>query len=392
MADISSLTGRLGPWLVKAAAQHRKMRDLHDAFCGFLRDAGIPLWRSSLALELLHPEMTGAQVIWTAGDVQVTDRTRRYVQESGAYENSPVRIVDETNRPFRQRLDASAPDFPLLEELREAGATDYLAVPFPFIDKTRSALITYATQVTSGFGDDHIAALEEATAQLGPYAERHVLRRIAIDLLDTYIGRRSGERVFNGAIERGGAEIIPAAILMADLRGFTRYSDAQPIPVVLETLNEFFDAIVGPIEENGGEVLKFIGDGLLAIFPADGRELGPRCCEALAAAREARVRIATLNFERVEREMSPLNFGMALHAGDIAYGNIGSRLRLDFTAIGPAVNHTSRLMELTKTMGRDVLVSEAFQALCGQPLQDLGPQMLRDVSPAQRIFAIPSEE
>jgi adenylate cyclase len=178
---------------------------------------------------------------------------------------------------------------------------------------------------------------------------------------------------------------------MADLRGFTRYSDEQPIPVVLETLNDFFDALVGPIDENGGEVLKFIGDGVLAIFPADGRELGPRCCEALAAAREARVRIATLNFERVEREMSPLSFGLALHAGDIAYGNIGSRLRLDFTAIGPAVNHTSRLMELTKIMGRDVLVSESFQASCGQPLLDLGSQMLRDVSPAQRIFTIPSE-
>lgn len=367
------------------------MGDLHNAFCGFLFDAGIPLWRSSLALELLHPELTGAQVIWTAGDIKVTDQTRRYVQESGAYANSPVRIVDETGRSFRRKLDSSDPDLPLLEELREAGATDYLAVPFLFIDKTRSAMISYATQLPGGFSHDHVEALERASAQLGPYAERHVLRTIAIDLLDTYIGRRSGEKVFNGAIERGASEIIPAAILMADLRGFTRYSDAQPIPVVLETLNEFFDAIVGPIDENGGEVLKFIGDGVLAIFPADGRDLGPRCCEALAAAREARVRIATLNFERVEREMSPLGFGMALHAGDIAYGNIGSRLRLDFTAIGPAVNHTSRLMELTKGLSRDVLVSETFHVLCGQPLQDLGPQMLRDVTPAQRIFTIPSE-
>lgn len=391
MVDVDSLVSRVGPWLVTAAAQHRRMRDLHNAFCGFLHEAGIPLWRSSLALEVLHPEMTGAQVIWTAGDVQVTDRTRRDVEDSGAYQNSPVRIVDETERPFRRKLDTPAPDLPVLDELREAGATDYLAVPFPFIDKTRSAMISYATQLPNGFSDDHVEALERATAQLGPYAERHVLRTIAIDLLNTYIGRRSGEKVFNGAIERGTSEIIPAAILMADLRGFTRYSDAQPIPVVLETLNEFFDAIVGPIEAHGGEVLKFIGDGVLAIFPADGRELGPRCCEALAAARDARVEIATLNFERVEREMSPLSFGLALHAGDIAYGNIGSRLRLDFTAIGPAVNHTSRLMELTKVLARDVLVSETFQGLCGQPLQDLGPQMLRDVSATQRIFTIPSE-
>jgi len=391
MIDADSLVGRLGPWLVRAAAQHRKMRDLHSAYCGLLHESGIPLWRSSLALELLHPEMTGAQVIWTAGDVQVTDRTRRDVDDSGAYQNSPVRIVDETGRPYRRRLDVPAPDLPILEELREAGASDYLAVPFPFIDTTRSAMISYATQLPSGFGDDDIAALVQATAQLGPYAERSVLRTIAIDLLNTYLGRRSGEKVFQGAIERGGAEIIPAAILMADLRGFTRYSDEQPIHTVLDTLNEFFDALVGPIEESGGEVLKFMGDGLLAIFPADGRELGPRCCEALAAAREARVRIATLNFERVEREMSPLNFGLALHAGDIAYGNIGSRLRLDFTAIGPAVNHTSRLLEVTKRTGRDVLASETFQALCGQPLLDIGLETLRDVGVAQRIFALPSE-
>ena len=126
------------------------MRDLHSAYCSFLREAGVPLWRSSLALELLHPERTGAQVIWTAGDVTVTDRTRRDIEESGAYQNSPVRIADETDRLYRRRL-AEPADMPLLEELREAGATDYVIVPFPFIDKTRSAVISYATQVPEGF-------------------------------------------------------------------------------------------------------------------------------------------------------------------------------------------------------------------------------------------------
>jgi len=391
MVDANSLACRLGPWLVQAAAQHRRMRDLHSAYCTFLRESGLPLWRSSLALELLHPERTGAQVIWTAGDVTVTDRTRRDIEESGAYQNSPVRIVDETERPYRRKLAEPAPDVPLLEELRDAGATDYVMVPFPFIDKTRSAVISYATQLPEGFSDEDIAALEMASAQLGPYAERHVLRTIAIDLLNTYLGRRTGERVFRGAIERGGAEIIPAAILMADLRGFTRYSDEQAIQTILDTLNEFFDALVGPIEENSGEVLKFIGDGLLAIFPADGRELGPRCCEALAAAREARVRIATLNFERVERELAPLHFGMALHAGDIAYGNIGSRLRLDFTAIGHEVNVTGRLLDLAKQTNNDVLASETFQALCGQPLVDLGEHPLRDISGVLRVFTLPHE-
>jgi adenylate cyclase len=391
MVDATALACRLGPWLVQAAAQHAKMRDLHSAYCSFLREAGVPLWRSSLALELLHPELTGAQVIWTAGDIEIQSRTRRDVDETGVYQNSPVRVVDETGRMYRTRLDASAPEMPLFAELREAGATDYLIVPFPFIDKTRSAVISYATQVPEGFSDDDITALEMATAQLSPYAERNVLRTIAIDLLNTYLGRRTGERVFEGAIERGGAEIIPAAILMADLRGFTRYSDEQSIQTILETLNEFFDALVGPIEENGGEVLKFIGDGLLAIFPADGRELGPRCCEALAAAREARVRIATLNFERVERELAPLQFGMALHAGDIAYGNIGSRLRLDFTAIGHEVNVTGRLLDVAKQTNNDVLASETFQALCGQPLIDLGEHPLRDISGELRVFTLPYE-
>lgn len=363
------------------------MRDLHNVYCGYLRDRGLPLWRSTLALELLHPEFTGPQVIWTAGDTEVRSRTRRDIEESGVYLNSPVRIVDETDRTFRQKLDRPAPELPVLEELREMGATDYAIIPFPFIDKTRSAMISYATQAREGFSDMAIAALEQATLLLSPYAERHVLRTIALDLLNTYLGRRSGERVFRGAIERGQVDMIPAAILMADLRGFTRYSDEQPIATILDTLNEFFDALVAPIDEHGGEVLKFIGDGLLAIFPADGKALGPRCCNALDAARDARVRIATLNFERVERELTPLNFNLALHAGDIAYGNIGSRLRLDFTAIGPAVNHTSRLLELAKVLGRDLVASDVFQQACGQELEDLGSQKLRDVG-AQRIFAV----
>jgi adenylate cyclase len=194
------------------------MRDLHSAYCTYLREAGVPLWRSSLALELLHPELTGAQVIWTAGDIQIQNRTRRDVDESGAYQNSPVRIADETNRTYRRKLDTPAPDMPLLEELREAGATDYAIIPFPFIDKTRSAVVSYATQVPEGFSDNDLTALEMATAQFSPYAERNVLRTIAVDLLNTYLGRRTGEKVFEGAIERGGAEIIPAAILMADLR------------------------------------------------------------------------------------------------------------------------------------------------------------------------------
>jgi adenylate cyclase len=203
----------------------------------------------------------------------------------------------------------------------------------------------------------------------------------------TYVGRRSAAKIYEGALDRGKAEMITATILIADLRGFTHYSETHPIANVLSTLNDFFDAMVAAIEPRGGEVLKFIGDALLAIFPASADQALP-CAPAIAAALDARYRTAALNEARMTAGRSLLKFGLALNAGEIAYGNIGSKSRLDFTAIGPAINHTSRLLEVAKKLDRDIVLSESFAMASGRHYPSLGYHELRDIAGDQQVFCI----
>lgn len=380
-------TGDLGRWLTRAASDNHDIAAFHQAFCDHIFDCGLPIWRCSLGMEVLHPETSGAQYRWVARRATITETTLQREARGAAYHNSPVKIVDDTNEPFRRRVIGDVSDMPLLAELQAQGATDYFITPLPFLDTGRSAYMSFATQKAGGFSEDDITALEDAARLFAPYAERSVLQRIAIDLLRVYIGRRSGERVFRGAVLRGEAERITAAILMADMRGFTRYSDSQEINTVLVTLDDFFGTLVEAIEREGGEVLKFMGDALLAIFPeTDGRLTMPARA-AVSATQEIRDGITALNLLRDSKGLTPVDYGMALHAGEVAYGNIGGRSRLDFTVIGPAVNFTSRMLERTKTTGR-VLISETFAVASQLSFADLGRQRLRDIEGEHRMFTI----
>ena len=372
-------------WLIETAIGDKTVAQLHREFCEKLIGLGYPLWRSSLGLELLNPEIEGSQFRWTAHEVET--RTLPRGADISDYENSPAKVVDDTRKPYRRRLDQPISDMSLLEDLRQLGATDYYIVPFAFIDQQRTAHISFATQRPGGFSDGEIADLTRAAALLSPYAERRVLKKIAVDLLTTYVGRRSALKVYDGALDRGKAEIITATILIADLRGFTRYSDTHRIDNVLSTLNDFFDALVAAIEPHGGEVLKFIGDALLAIFPAADEKSLP-CAPAIAAALDTRRRIAALNTERAKAGRSLLKFGLALNAGEIAYGNIGSKTRLDFTAIGPVINHTSRLLEIAKKRNCDIVISENFVRAAGRDFPSLGLHKLRDVSGEQQVYSL----
>ena len=367
-------------WLADAAAKHRRVSELHQAFCDHLLAEGLPIWRASLGLEVLHPETGGAQFRWIAGETSMEVTPRGDAAAMAGYLSSPVRIVDETGQPYRHRFDQPMGDMPLLDELRQAGATDYVIFPLAFLDRGRTAYMSYATRETRGFREVDLTRLEEATRFFSPYAERYVLKRIAINLLDTYLGHRSGERVFSGAIERGAVENIRAVICMADLRGFTRFSDEQPIETVLATLNGFFGVMVEAITSEGGEVLKFMGDALLAIFPAADHDLSGPSQAAMAATVKAARDASQLGY----------SFGLALHAGEVAYGNIGGRTRLDFTVIGPAVNHTNRLLELSKKIDCTVVASGAFAACCELPLKRLGKYRLRDVARSHDVY-VPNE-
>ncbi len=359
---------------------------LFQSFCGELTRRGLPVWRANLGLEILHPETSGKLMTWTDG-IFASRQNERSVVLGPGYLNSPVRIVDETNRPYRRRLEEADLEMPLLQELRGEGATDYVVFPLPFLDTTRTAVLSYATRAAGGFADRDIADLELATGLLSPYAERYVLRRLAVDLLDTYVGRRSGERIFGGHIERGKIETIGAAICMADLRGFTRLAQGAPKERVIAMLDDWFECLAAATETHGGEVLKFMGDGLLSIFPVE-ESPGEACGRALAAACAALESLGDVNLQRVESGETALAGGLGLHLGEVAYGNVGGRRRLDFTVIGEAVNLAARLEGLTRDLGVPILTSEAFALAAGGGLVSLGHYAIRGLDHSEQVFGL----
>jgi adenylate cyclase len=277
---------------------------------------------------------------------------------------------------------------PLLRELQEAGATDYFIVPFPFLDRTRSASMSFTTRAPEGFTDPHLERLELATNLISPYAERLALRRIAVDLLDTYVGRHAGESIFQGKVKRGAVDRIDAAILMADLRGFTALSNARGLAYVIETLDAWFECVAAAIASHGGEILKFMGDGLLAIFPAEA-DSADACRRAADAALDAFLGVELLNAGRAEAGDEAVAFVVGLHVGEVAYGNIGGRRRLDFTVLGPAVNYASRLQDLAKTLDQPILVSSVFANELAEPAVAAGTHALRGIGEAEEVFALP---
>jgi adenylate cyclase len=382
----------LGLWLVGAAKERRELGALFEAFCTELRRRGSVINRGSLGLEGLDPEVGGSRYIWGEEDVvRRTSVPRAGVVQSPGYQNSPMRIVDDTGKPFRQRIEGEQ-TMPLLEELRQSGATDYAMFPMPFIDTTRSAVISYSTRSPGGFSDAELRALELATNLFGPYAERQVLRQIAVDLLDVYVGPHTGRRIIDGHVERGDVETIEAAIWLADLRGFTRRSEGSAIKDVLKGLNAWLEVMVTSIHERDGEVLKFIGDAILAIFPTGPQRSGRAVCEAALAAAEGACRqVDEVNRIRAEKGLWQLEFGLSLHFGEVAYGNIGAPRRLDFTVIGAAVNRASRLQELSKQLQRRVVISGIFAGYTKGPLTPLGIHHLRDVAEPQSVYGLPAE-
>jgi adenylate cyclase len=383
----------LGRWLVELVRRHSLLEDLFPPFCQELVRRGLPIWRCQMGLEVLHPEESGWMLVWLDQTLSTRARKRSEIMNAPIYLNSPTRVVDETNQTFRRFMGDQEQEMPLLEELRLQGASDYVMIPLPFIDIQRTAVISFATQRASGFTEADLAALHLAASLFSPYAERRVLRRITIDLLDTYIGHRSGQRITDGQIELGQIDYIEAAIWLTDLRDFTRYSEEAPIAEVIGALNTWLGPMVKVIESHGGEVLKFIGDSVLASFAASDHGGRPGACrQALAAATAFCTEIDALNQARQATGARRLDFGLGLHVGEVAYGNIGAPTRLDFTVIGPAVNRAARLQELAKKLGERVLISTDFAADAGLGLREVGLHALRDVAGEQQIYAPPAPQ
>jgi adenylate cyclase len=374
-------------WLVDGARSAHAPQDVLAQLCERLVACGLPLHRVAMFVRTLHPDVMGRRLLWRAGEEVVVNEADYALLETDTYRRSPVRIVFATAQPIRLRVDdPDCPqDYGIVEELRAEGVSDYLIHPLSSTSGEVHA-ISWTTTRPGGFADADLAALEAVRLPLARVDEIYALRRTATTLLDTYVGRHAGERILQGRIRRGDIERIEAVIMLTDLRDFTTLSDQLPGDRVIGLLNSYFDCVVPPIEAHGAEVLKFIGDGLLAIFAVTD-DVGAACREALAVSEEARAAIAAANAERQSAGEPLLRHSMALHVGDVLYGNIGSAKRLDFTAIGPAVNLTARLETLARDLGRDLVVSARFAGHSPEPLDSLGTFRLRGFRAPQEVFA-----
>jgi len=382
----AAIPPRLLDWLLFEVGNTSDLAGFLDTFGGQLEANGLAVWRVTFHIPTFHPEQRAFSFEWTSGGTTEMTPRAHGIELTATYLTSPLRIVVESGRTLRRRLDAPQPDLPALQELHATGATDYLMVPLKLL--LRTAGISFTTCRPGGFTDGDIAALETAAAAATPHISLRSIRLSAINLINTYVGRGAGERILAGQFRRGDSETIHAAIWYCDLRGFTRLSDALPRDELIAVLNQWFETMVRAVESEGGEVLKFIGDGMLAIFPSAPDDAGACCRAALRAARLALAAIDTVNHERSAAEKDALRFGLALHIGDVSYGNIGAPHRLDFTVIGPAVNFASRLEEQTKLTDHSLLISQQFAVAAGEKLQPIGRLHLRDIAGPQEIFTI----
>ena len=347
----------------------------------------MPLWRATLYTGTLHPLIRGVGARWLREPKVIEEfRVLHGWDATDEYLRSPIRAAIERGTPFRRRLVEDAPEYPLLSKLRKAGATDYFALA---LNRTFRLfpVVAWATDRPSGFGDTDIAALEEINPALAAIVETRAVRRISANLLDTYLGPQAGRRVLSGQIQRAQGEQLRAVIMMTDMRGFTALSDRLPGDEVIELLDDYFDAIASPVEARKGEILKFIGDGVLAIFPADDDDFSSASVQALEAAKEGLERLDAVNRARRAGDRIEVRTGIGLHLGEVIYGNVGAADRLDFTVIGPAVNLTARIESICKQLNRSLLLSSAFAAISGAAAEPLGAFALKGVGAKQEIFA-----
>jgi adenylate cyclase len=381
------------------ALEGRTEVEILTALCERLERGGMPLMRASVAHDLLDPTFGARGVRWLRGQGGVEEVFKR--SDDAVVNDSWMRspfyaLVEGGENRLRRRLDAThrRGEFPLIDALQDQGATDYVAFATPVAESVRlgegqGIVSSWTTAVPGGFSD---ADTELLTSMLPTLALAFMLltaNRIARTAVTTYLGHDAGRRVLEGNIVRGRATPITAVVWYSDLVGFTRITDSIDPAALLELLNDYAEAQVESIEDNGGHVLKFIGDGMLAIFPDDDTTCA--CMRALDAAADQRRRIAALNGRRAAARLPVTDTHLALHVGELLYGNVGSPRRLDFTVLGPAVNEAARIEALCGSLEQSVIVSTAFAEASGASrarLVSLGRYAMKGVARPQELFTL----
>lgn len=381
-------------WILEEGRESDDLGAILAGVCERLVALGVPLCRASLGIPTIDPTAAGLNFRWSRDGGSISEMLAPDFAQADAFRLSPIRYLLDRDA-MAERWKLGDPEvvrkFPLFEELRALGVTEYTLRIVPF-SHARTALqgaaLSMSTDRPGGFTEADVDRVGLLLPALGVVAYRIGLSRVAVETLGAYLGAQTAARVLQGKIQRGDTEIISAALLLADLRGFTALVDRSRPEDVALWLNQHLECVGDAVAEHGGEILKFLGDGLLAVFPADRVGVERACSEAVSAALDARSRNTALNGRRDARGAPELGLTLAVHFGDVAYGNIGTARRLDFTIIGPAVNEASRMEALGKALGRDLLLSQSVARRCGRAVVSLGAHELRGVSGTREMYIV----
>lgn len=360
-------------WLVSKGRLQPGCDEVLAALGDRLVEAGAPVARMRLAVALLHPLVRAISSRWESKTGAAPRIELHHGVDAATYEGSPIQLVSEHGQTVRYRLEEPLTDRDniVLHELKAEGFTDYFGLPLAFSDGGR-AIMMFNADRPGGFSDQDLDKLTTLAMILAPIVEAYRARQIALAVAEAYLGPRTGHKVLEGRITRGDIETIDAAILISDLRGWTRMNQDLPPEETVILANRYFEHIAAAIDAHGGEILKFMGDGVLAIFPGAA---DTACAQALAAAQQA------------QAEAGDLDFGIGLHFGKVLYGNVGSKERIDFTVLGQAVNLASRIEGRCAQTGEPVLMSERFADAAQSPSRQVERAPLKGFSDTQAIYA-----
>ncbi len=385
MIDSNKITA-LTNWLIAGAPPKQSFSDLVGEIGRRLVASGLHIDHFALYQVMIHPEMPGQYYYWTKtkGARHIVYSTD-FMQSKELWIGSPAETCMSSGRLVVHTI-GTAPAFDswsVAIQSAERGYKQFVYTPLHSHYSLAASVASYGTKTEGGFSAEEQYTLRQIQAPLARVIEAFVLHEGTVQVLSTYVGRGAGRRVLQGNILRGDAEVIPSIVLFTDLRNFTALSNSRPASEVMETLNVFYDVAENAIVANSGEVLKFMGDGLLAIFPTPD-DLSAQ----LAAANGAITALEETRMALAKAGRADIQFRASLHLGDIHYGNIGSKSRLDFTAIGPAINLAARLMSVADELGAETVCSEEFHQLVPDRTAPLGEQMFKGFEMPQRIHRV----
>lgn len=394
-------------WLLEQSYQELDLGELVKGLGQRLVANGIPIHRIGIGGMILHPVFGALDVTWDAQtNVVQNSKIPRTGFTQPDFQNAPFFYSMENQLPItRYHLEdeSSLPrSFPIFEKFKAQNVTDYLVSfqPYGLDGKvlwadipsiTRGVASSFSTRRIGGFTDEELAYLSALTLPLSICVKSNMNRELSRTILDTYLGTYSGSQIMDGLVERGDGNLIDCVLWYCDLRDSTALADRMPLEDFLGLVNDYFECVAGSVLDHGGEVLKFIGDAVIAIFPFDDqiRTRTNMARAAVATAREAIARVDRHNEKMAGTDRPAIRFGISLHIGSVMYGNIGTDRRLDFSVIGPATNEVVRLEGLCKKLQKPVIVSSEFNDTCLEDLIPLGNHEAAGVDGGLTAFTLP---